>query len=86
MQAVADERQMVAETVETKVNVDINRKKHGRGRGHSVSGRGRSSRVNDQSRSQICPPTVLPSNGQLENSYHKVCLLDETLWITSLIF
>ncbi|XP_048324196.1 serine/threonine-protein kinase TOUSLED isoform X1 [Ziziphus jujuba] len=71
VEAVADGRQMIVETVETKVNVDVNRKKHGRGRGHSGSGRGRGSRVNDQSRSQICPPTILPSNGQLENSYHK---------------
>ena len=73
---MADGRQMIVETVETKANVDVNKKKHGRGRGHSVSGRGRGSRGNDQTRSQICPPAVSISNGQLENSYHKVCLLD----------
>ncbi|KAF3439503.1 hypothetical protein FNV43_RR17781 [Rhamnella rubrinervis] len=70
-QAVADGRQMIVETVETRANVDVNKKKHGRGRGNSVSGRGRGSRGNDQTRSQICPPTVSLSNGQLENSYHK---------------
>ena len=73
-QAVVDGRQMVVENVESKVNSDLNRKKHGRGRG-SVSGRGRGSRVNDQTRSQISSSTVSPSNGQLENSHHKVCLL-----------
>lgn len=73
---------MMVETVETKVNVDVNKKKNGRGRGHSVSGRGRGSRVNnDQTRSQICPQAVPVSNGQLENTYHKVCLLDVQAFI-----
>lgn len=70
VEAVVDGRQMVVENVESKVNSDLNRKKHGRGRG-SVSGRGRGSRVNDQTRSQISSSTVSPSNGQLENSHHK---------------
>lgn len=69
MQAVADVRQMV---VDTKVNSDVNRKKHGRGRANSVLGRGRGSRVHDQTKSLISPPTVSPPNGELENSYNKV--------------
>ncbi|POO01408.1 Serine/threonine protein kinase [Trema orientale] len=69
--AVAEGRQISVETVETKANSDVNRKRHGRGRGHSVSGRGRGSKTYDQARSQICPSTVTPSNGQLENSYNK---------------
>ncbi|KAL5575136.1 hypothetical protein UlMin_016835 [Ulmus minor] len=67
VEAAADGRQMI---VETKANSDTNRKRNGRGRGHSVSGRGRGSRVNDQSRSQIGSAVVTSSNGQLENSYH----------------
>ncbi|KAF8009363.1 hypothetical protein BT93_J0379 [Corymbia citriodora subsp. variegata] len=59
----------MAETLETKVNFDFGRKKHGRGR--SQSGRGRGSRANDQTRSQISASTISPLNGQLENSYHK---------------
>ncbi|GMN46970.1 hypothetical protein TIFTF001_016139 [Ficus carica] len=68
--SVAEGRQVILETVETKAS-DTNRKKQGRGRGNTVSSRGRGSRVNDQTRSQICPSTVAPSNGLLENSYHK---------------
>lgn len=60
----------MAETLETKVNIDISRKKPGRGR--SQSGRGRGSRANDQMRSQISASTISPLNGQLECSYHKV--------------
>ncbi|XP_021628525.1 serine/threonine-protein kinase TOUSLED isoform X1 [Manihot esculenta] len=70
-QEVADVRQKTVEAVETKTGVDANRRKQGRGRGHSVSGRGRGSRGNDQMRSQISSPMTLPSNEQLENSYHK---------------
>lgn len=69
---MAEGKQINVETVETKANSDVNRKKHGRGRGQSVSGRGRGSRINDQTKSQICPLTVTSSNGQLENSYNKV--------------
>ncbi|XP_062016104.1 serine/threonine-protein kinase TOUSLED isoform X2 [Rosa rugosa] len=68
VEAVADVRQMV---VDTKVNSDVNRKKHGRGRANSVLGRGRGSRVHDQTKSLISPPTVSPPNGELENSYNK---------------
>ncbi|KAK9939277.1 hypothetical protein M0R45_015977 [Rubus argutus] len=68
LQAVVDVRQMV---VDTKANSDVNRKKHGRGRANSVSGRGRGSRVHDQTRLLISPPTVSPQNGELENSYNK---------------
>ncbi|XP_048139933.1 serine/threonine-protein kinase TOUSLED isoform X2 [Rhodamnia argentea] len=59
----------MVETLETKVNFDVSRKKHGRGR--SQSGRGRGSKANDQMRSQISASTSSPLNGQLENSYHK---------------
>lgn len=68
VEAVVDVRQMV---VDTKANSDVNRKKHGRGRANSVSGRGRGSRVHDQTRLLISPPTVSPQNGELENSYNK---------------
>ncbi|OAY37471.1 serine/threonine-protein kinase TOUSLED isoform X4 [Manihot esculenta] len=71
LEEVADVRQKTVEAVETKTGVDANRRKQGRGRGHSVSGRGRGSRGNDQMRSQISSPMTLPSNEQLENSYHK---------------
>lgn len=72
MQVVSEGRPVNVETVETKGNSDVNRKKHGRGRGNPASGRGRGSRINDHTRSQVCPSTVAPSNGQLENSYSKV--------------
>ncbi|KAL2316969.1 hypothetical protein Fmac_030845 [Flemingia macrophylla] len=71
VEVATDGRQNSLEAVEIKNNVDVNRKKHGRGRGSSGSGRGRGSRVNDQTRTQISPPTVLASNGQIENVYHK---------------
>ncbi|XP_059430669.1 serine/threonine-protein kinase TOUSLED [Corylus avellana] len=70
VEAVADGRQMVVETMESKVISEVSRKKPGRGRGHSVSGRGRNARINDQIRSQNSS-TVSPSNGQFENSYLK---------------
>ena len=73
-QAVAQGRQKIAEHVEAKTSSDGNRRKQGRGRGLSVSSRGRGSRANDQTRQQISSSIVTPSNGQLENSYHKVCL------------
>ncbi|XP_034220660.1 serine/threonine-protein kinase TOUSLED isoform X2 [Prunus dulcis] len=68
-EAVADGKQMVVESIDTKATSDVNRKKHGRGRGHSVSGRGRGSRVSDQTR--LLTSTVSPPNGQLENPYNK---------------
>ena len=69
---MADGRQMVVETIESKAISEVSRKKPGRGRGHSVSGRGRNARINDQIRSQNSS-TVSSSNGQFENSYLKVC-------------
>ncbi|XP_031251665.1 zinc finger CCHC domain-containing protein 7-like [Pistacia vera] len=68
VEAVVDGRQKNSEAVEAKVGLDVNRKKHDRGRGNSVSDGGRGSR-NEQVRSQISATTVSPSNGQLENSY-----------------
>ncbi|KAH1263479.1 Serine/threonine-protein kinase TOUSLED [Glycine max] len=71
VEVVTDGRQTSLEAVETKNNIDVNRKKHGRGRGSSGSGRGRGSRVTDQTKTPISPPTVLASNGHIENVYHK---------------
>ncbi|XP_050223626.1 serine/threonine-protein kinase TOUSLED isoform X2 [Mercurialis annua] len=68
---VADGRQKTGDTVEPKTSIDSNRRKQGRGRGHSVSGRGRGSRVNDQMKSQVSSAAAMPSNGHLENSYYK---------------
>jgi len=61
------------DSADTKMHVEMNRKKHGRGRGSSGSGRGRGSRVNDQTKILTSPPTVLASNGQIDNVYQKVC-------------
>ncbi|GAU14499.1 hypothetical protein TSUD_250410 [Trifolium subterraneum] len=69
--AVTDGRQTSLEAVETKNNAEASRKRSGRGRGSSGSGRGRGSKSNDQTRSQISPPTVSASNGQNENVLHK---------------
>ncbi|KAL9316115.1 hypothetical protein ACSQ67_017116 [Phaseolus vulgaris] len=71
VEVVTDGRQTSLDSVETKMHVEMNRKKHGRGRGSSGSGRGRGSRVNDQTKILISPPTVLASNGQIDNVYHK---------------
>lgn len=62
----------MAENTETsKVGSDVNRRKQSRSRGQTNSGRGRGSRVGDQTRSQA----VSVSNGQFENSYKKVSFL-----------
>ncbi|KAM1056662.1 hypothetical protein ACFX13_030801 [Malus domestica] len=71
VEAVVDGRQMVVETVDTKATSDVNQKKHGRGRGNSISGRVRGSRVSDQTRLLVTPSTVSPLNGQSENPYNK---------------
>ncbi|XVE59711.1 hypothetical protein DITRI_Ditri05aG0068100 [Diplodiscus trichospermus] len=71
VEAVAEGRQKIVEPLESKATSEGNRRKLGRGRSHSVSSRGRGSRANDQTRQQICSSVVPPSNGQLENSYHK---------------
>ncbi|KAA3485836.1 serine/threonine-protein kinase TOUSLED-like [Gossypium australe] len=62
--------QKIVEPMESKASSEGNRRKQGRGRGHSVSSRGRGSRANDQTK-QMSSSTVTPSNGQLENSFHK---------------
>ncbi|GMJ15501.1 TOUSLED [Hibiscus trionum] len=71
VEAVTEGRQKIVEPVESKASSEGNRRKQGRGRGHSVSSRGRGSRANDQIRQQISDSIVTPSNGQLENSFHK---------------
>ncbi|KAF7831596.1 serine/threonine-protein kinase TOUSLED isoform X1 [Senna tora] len=71
VEVVTDGRLTNLEALETKITADVNRKKNGRGRGSSGSGRGRGPRVADQTRTQISPPTVLASNGQLENAHHR---------------
>lgn len=73
-QVVSEGRQKIVEA-ESKASSEGSRRKHCRGRGHSVSSsRGRGSRSNDQTRQQISSSVVTPANGQLENLYHKVCL------------
>ncbi|XP_008453516.2 serine/threonine-protein kinase TOUSLED isoform X2 [Cucumis melo] len=78
-QAVEEGRQNVVETVETKKNVDVNRKKQARGRGQSLSNRGRGSRVNDQMKSQISLSTIPPTNGQHDSLYLKDGMCKEQL-------
>ncbi|OVA00864.1 Protein kinase domain [Macleaya cordata] len=69
---VAEERIKTVESGDTKSgSEDINRKKQGRGRGRSVTSRGRGSKANDQTRSQVSPSIFSPSNGQPENLLHK---------------
>ncbi|XP_050112260.1 serine/threonine-protein kinase TOUSLED-like isoform X3 [Malus sylvestris] len=88
VEAVVDGRQMVVETTNATATSDLNKKKHGRGRGHSVSNRVRGSRVSDQTKLLVTPSTVSPLNGQSENPYNKeevaslratVALLEEDL-------
>ncbi|XP_017191411.1 serine/threonine-protein kinase TOUSLED-like isoform X3 [Malus domestica] len=88
VEAVVDGRQMVVETTNATATSDLNKKKHGRGRGHSVSSRVRGSRVSDQTKLLVTPSTVSPLNGQSENPYNKeevaslratVALLEEDL-------
>ncbi|KAM7275055.1 hypothetical protein ACFE04_016921 [Oxalis oulophora] len=64
-QTAADGKQMLLEAMETKAGPEVNRKKQGRGR--SVSSRGRG-----PAKSQVPASIVSPSNGHLENSYHKI--------------
>lgn len=72
IQGMADGKQKIVETVEIKVASDGNRKKQGRGRGQSAPSRGRSSRVNDQSRAQVYGSPGSLSNEKLENPSYKV--------------
>ncbi|KAL5101643.1 hypothetical protein RYX36_005970 [Vicia faba] len=71
-EAVTDGRQTNLEAVETKNNVDANRKKSGRGRGGSGSGRGRGSKSNDQTRTQNSLPAsdVSHKDGRLKDQLH----------------
>ncbi|XP_038879292.1 serine/threonine-protein kinase TOUSLED isoform X1 [Benincasa hispida] len=78
-QAVEDGRQNLVEATETKKNVDVNRKKQARGRGQSLSNRGRGSRVNDQIKSQISLSTIPPTNGQHDSLYLKDGMCKEHL-------
>lgn len=61
-------KKMVENTETSKVGSDVNRRKQSRSRGQTNSGRGRGSRVGDQTRLQAGPV----SNGQFENSYKKL--------------
>lgn len=69
-----ESRQKIEGTVDSKTGLEGNRKKQTPGRDNSTSGRRRGSRANDRTKPRISPPTVLQSNGQLENSCQKVCL------------
>ncbi|XP_022890707.1 serine/threonine-protein kinase TOUSLED [Olea europaea var. sylvestris] len=66
VEAAADPRQVIVESDSNKVGPDVNKKKHGRGRGSSASSRGRGYRVCDPTRMET---VFSPSNGQLENSH-----------------
>ncbi|XP_055834364.1 serine/threonine-protein kinase TOUSLED isoform X1 [Solanum dulcamara] len=69
VETAADTGKKMAENTETsKVGSDVNRRKQSRSRGQTNSGRGRGSRVGDQTRLQA----VSVSNGQFENSYKKL--------------
>ncbi|KAK8262541.1 hypothetical protein V6Z11_D13G265000 [Gossypium hirsutum] len=70
VEAATEGTQKIVEPMESKASSEGNRRKQGRGRGHCVSSRGRGSRANDQTK-QTSSSTVTPSNGQLENSFHK---------------
>ncbi|PKI73329.1 hypothetical protein CRG98_006267 [Punica granatum] len=71
VEASSDGLQKLVESLETKSNFDVNRKRPGRGRSQSNTGRGRGSRVSDQTRSQISSSMTSQSNGHLEDSYHR---------------
>ncbi|KAI7743484.1 hypothetical protein M8C21_011247 [Ambrosia artemisiifolia] len=66
VEAVADARQKVVETVEVKSGSDVIRRKQTRGKGNSTPARGRGSLVNDQTRIRNST-----SNGLLENTNQK---------------
>lgn len=71
LENAVESRQKFEGTVDGKTVLEGNRKKQTSGRDHSTSGRRRGSRANDRTKPRISPPTVLQSNGQLENSCHK---------------
>ncbi|XP_022988492.1 serine/threonine-protein kinase TOUSLED-like isoform X2 [Cucurbita maxima] len=70
-QAVDDGKKNLVEAIETKKNTDVNRKKQARGRGQSLSNRGRGSRINDQTKSQVSLSTIPPTIGQHDSVYLK---------------
>lgn len=69
---MSDGLQKMVETLETKSNFDVYRKKQGRGRSQSASGRGRGSRVSDQTKSQNSSSMTSQLNGHPEDFYQKV--------------
>ncbi|KAK4780129.1 hypothetical protein SAY87_016235 [Trapa incisa] len=71
VEVVSDGLQKMAETLETKSNFDVYRKKQGRGRSQSASGRGRGSRINDQTKSQNSSSVTSQSNGHPEDLHLK---------------
>ncbi|TYH36572.1 hypothetical protein ES332_D13G274200v1 [Gossypium tomentosum] len=79
VEAATEGTQKIVEPMESKASSEGNRRKQGRGRGHCVSSRGRGSRANDQTK-QTSSSTVTPSNGQLENSFHKDSRPKEQFW------
>lgn len=69
VETAADTAKKIVDNTDTsKVGSDVNRRKQSRVKGQTNSGRGRGSRVSDQTKS----PAVSVSNGQLENSYQKL--------------
>ncbi|MCD9639994.1 hypothetical protein HAX54_025005 [Datura stramonium] len=76
VEVASDTVKKIVENTETsKVGSDVNRRKQSRSRGQTNSGRGRGSRVSDQTKIQAVPV----SNGQFENSYKKDGLPKEQL-------
>ncbi|KAK4763373.1 hypothetical protein SAY86_009141 [Trapa natans] len=71
VEVVSDGLQKLVETLETKSNFDVSRKKQCRGRSQPASGKGRGFRVNDQTNSQNCSSVTLHSNGHPEDLYLK---------------
>lgn len=71
LENAVESRQKIEGTIDGKTVLEGTRKKQTPGRDHSTSSRRRGSRANDRTKPRISPPTVLQSNGQLENSCHK---------------
>ncbi|KAL8094359.1 serine/threonine-protein kinase TOUSLED isoform X2 [Apium graveolens] len=71
LENAVESRQKIEGTVDGKTGLEGSRKKQTPGRDNSTSGRKRGSRANDRTKQKISPPTVLQSNGQLENSCQK---------------
>uniref|UniRef100_A0A1S4BL79 Serine/threonine-protein kinase TOUSLED-like n=1 Tax=Nicotiana tabacum TaxID=4097 RepID=A0A1S4BL79_TOBAC len=61
-------KKIVDNTDTSNVGSDVSRRKQSRVKGQTNSGRGRGSRISDQTK----PQAVSVSNGQLENSYQKL--------------